>query len=109
MPLNSYTIVIVLELALKDTILMKDLDNVNLVIPNVKPVLVLLNNVVKPVQMDLISITTNVSFLAHMDIMKMIPIMNVPLVTIPVVIVTEDNPINVLNVVKEDTYTKDLA
>lgn len=42
-----------------------------------------------------------------MVIMKMILLMNVLLVTKLVVIVTEDNLINVLNVVKEDTYSEE--
>jgi len=42
-----------------------------------------------------------------MDIMKILLITNVLLVTKLVVIVTEDNLINVLNVVKEDTYLEE--
>lgn len=42
----------------------------------------------------------------HTDIMKMIPIIPVPLVTKTVVIVTVVNPTNVLNVVKVNSYGK---
>jgi len=82
-------------------------DNANHVTPNVKPVLVMVKVVVIPVQMELISIITIVSTHVHMVIMKTLLITNVPPVTKLVVTVTEDNPTNVLNVVKEDTYSEE--
>jgi len=96
--------VIVSEYAQKDIMLMKNPEPVDHVMTNVKLVLVVLNIVVIPVQMDLISIMTNVSIHVHMVIMKILLTTHVPLVTKLVVTVTEDNPINVLNVVKEPTY-----
>jgi hypothetical protein len=54
--LNSYTIVVVLDLAQKDGSLTKLPENVFHVTLNVKPVLVGMIHVVIPVQMELISI-----------------------------------------------------
>lgn len=82
-------------------------ENVTHVPKIVKPALVQAKDVVIPVQMELISIWTIVSTHVHMVIMKTLLITNVPPVTKLVVTVTEDNPTNVLNVVKEDTYSEE--